>query len=351
MDEDLDGAATAPGSRTERLDLVLNLILGVLAVSLVVLVAWFGYSVWETRQASLIATPALRAIEDMKAAVRQSPNDPTLRVRLGEAYGAAGKFDEAIEQLRAALKIEPEHTGAFLDLGIVALSENDFEGAKRYFKKVVELTEGSDYEDVNNRREVALFNLGGIALQEREYEDAIGYFKGSLRINKTASDTYVLLAKAYRGIEDLDAAEEQLMTALAFDPNYAEAHFLLAQVYDQREDVVNAAVHYVEAAKLAPNVDPAQEAVAALGSAEERVGRGTEALANGEIEQALTEALIATTLDPESVEAQLFHAEVLVKRGNNADALEVFAKVLELDPENETAKAETERLDKLVGAE
>lgn len=338
-----DAQAPAP-IPPDRLDNILNIVLGVLAAAVLVVGGLFAYNVWSVRQAAITATPALRLIEDIKDDVRANPNDATLRVRLGEAYAAAGKYDEAMEQFQNALKIDPEHTGAYLDMGVVSTVEGDFDAAISAFEKVVELTEGSEFQSVNDRREVALYNLGVIALDRDQFEDAIGYLKGALRIRRDASDTYYHLARAYEGLEEFDAAIEQLEIAIAFDPNYAQAHYLMWQVYTEMDDEINASYHAQIAASLAPDADPPAEALAAYGTAAERMARGEEALESGEIEEALKQALIARNIEPENVEAVLFHGRVLERRGDNTDAVTVYNEALELDAENEEAKAAIERL-------
>jgi len=343
-----DGGAVH-GVRHDRLDNVLNISLGILLIALVLVGAYFAYNVYLVRQEQQSATPALRLIQTLKEQVRQSPNDAGLRVRLGEAYAAAGQNDNAIEQLRNALKIEPEHTGAFLDLGLLAIAQQDYDGAERHLQKVVDLTGGSEFAEVNNRRETALYNLGLIALADERFEDAIGFFKGSLRIKKDASDTYYYLARAYFGLEEYDAAEEQLLTTLAFDPNFAQAHFLLGQIYMQNKDDINAAIHYQLAAALAPEADPPAEALASFGTVEDMIAASEEALAAGDNEKALHDALLATAIDPESVDALINHAKVLAARKDYKGAITVYAQALKLDPTNEEAKSETTRLKPLAG--
>lgn len=344
-----DGAATF-GVRRDRLDNILNVTLGVLLSSLLLLGAYFAYSVYLVRREQENATPALRVIQTIKEQVRQAPNDAALRVRLGEAYAAAGKNEQAVEQLKNALKIEPEHTGAYLDLGLLAIAQQEYDSAQGYLEKVLELTDGSEYSDVNNRRETALYNLGLLALADERFEDAIGYFKGSIRIKKDASDTYYYLARSYFGIEEYDAAEEQLLTALAFDPNFAQAHFLMGQIYMKQDDDINAAIHYQLAAKLAPDADPPAEALASYGTVEERIAAAKKALAAGDQEKALHEALMATAIDPESVDALLVHAEVLAGRKDYKGAISVYEKALTLDENNAKAKSEIARLKPLAGS-
>ncbi len=84
----------------------------VLVVALIGLAALFGYTVYLDRQEAIQSTPALRVIQEIKKQVRAQPNNVVFRVRLGEGYAAAGKYQQAIEQFNAALKLDPKHPGA-----------------------------------------------------------------------------------------------------------------------------------------------------------------------------------------------------------------------------------------------
>ncbi len=329
----------------DRLDNILNALVGALVAAILLVGGYFGYSVWANRQAALTATPALRVIQDLKSQVRQNPNESALRVRLGEALASVGEYGQAVEQLENALKLDENHSGAYMDLGLVAMLSDDYTAARRYFLRVVEITEGQDFDEINNRRDTALFSLGRIELSEGNYEEAVGYFKGSLRIRRDASDTYYYLARAYVGIDEPEAAIDQLEIALAFDPNFAQAHFLMGEIYFGQDDLVNASSFFYRAAELAPDADPPAEALASIGTSEEWEARGRKALEDGEIEEALKAALISTNLDPTRVAGHILHAEVLEARDDAASALKVYAKALDLAPENEAIQEAIDRLE------
>ena len=334
---------TAPG-KSPRTDTILRwlVILGVVGV--LALGGLFGYSVWQEQQTEDLSTPAGRAIADFKQRVKASPNDAPLRVRMGEALASAGLYDDAVEQLRIAIKLDPKHTGAYLDLGILAMQKKETKTAEGYFNKVIELTTGSEMEDVNQRRETAFFYIGEIALDAKRYEDAAANFKAALRIRRDASDTYYLLAQAYKGMERSDAAMKQLEAALAFDPNYAEAHYLMGQIYLEEDDKINAAEHFRIAAEQAPDQDLPQEALAGLGTAEDAVSKGREDLKAKRYEKAIDSALLARALDPKYVPAVVLHAEAAEASGETSAAVNAYRRLLELEPNNAQAAAGLKRL-------
>ena len=157
-------APREPSSAPQRTDAIFRIVIVALIAGVIGLGALLGYTVWQGRQEELTATPAQRAIKELQAAVKAAPNSAATRVRLGEALAAAGFFGPATEQLASAVKLDKNHTGAYLDLGVISMEQKQYGPAEKYFTKVIELTQNTQFEAMNERREQALFHLGEIAL-------------------------------------------------------------------------------------------------------------------------------------------------------------------------------------------
>jgi tetratricopeptide (TPR) repeat protein len=319
-----------------RLDLdnILTITVLVLLAAILALAIFFVLQVLADRRAEEDANPAMRVVRSIEDQVRQNPNDAVLRVRLGEALGAAGRFDQAVEQLNAALEIEPEHIGAYLDLGIIALETEDYPAAERYFLRVLELTEGTQYGNVDTRREVAAYNLGRLAILDERYEDAVAQLKESLRIRKDASDTYYHMALAFKGLEEYEAAVEQLELALAFDPNYAAAFYQLGTIHLLEGDEINASYALYEAVRLEPEAEVAIEALASMGEASEWHDRAQTALDEGRLDDALHDVLVARNLDPENVDTIVLHGDIVLAQGDTESALDIYGQALAAAPDD-----------------
>lgn len=327
---------------SDKIDKLFRIIQAVLIVAILVVGVLFALAYRNTRAAATTATPALRAIESLKQQVKAAPNNAALRVRLGESLASAGLYRDAIDQLKSAIRIDAKHSGAYLDLGVISLEQNERKAAEGYFLKVVDLTKVEAFSAT--RREVALFYLGELALDERRYEEAVGFFKEALRLRKDASDTYFELAIALRGLSRDDEALEQLDIALAFDPSYAEAHFAMGEIYLDRKEKVNAAIHLTKAAELAPDADPPKEALEPLGTAEEAVADAEDALAKGRLPEAIEFALLARALDASSVKAVLVHAKTLEADGDKKAALAAYKAADVLAPKDADIDAAIKRL-------
>ena len=192
------------------------------------------------------------------------------------------KYPEAQEQFNAALKIDPKHVGANLDLGLVAVITKNPTAAESYFKKVVDLTESSQYAALNTTRETALFNLGLLALEKKRYEDAAGFFKASLAIRKDASDTYYQLAKALDGMGETDGAIEQLMIGRQVRPRIRAGAVLPRPALQEEEGRRERVLCFVRAFELEPTAEDPRKAVEAFGPASDWIDEGAdEALGRG----------------------------------------------------------------------
>lgn len=330
---------------SQQLTTVLRVSVTVLLVAVIGLVGVFGYTVYQDRQEAVQSTPALRTLAAVKKEVRKQPNNVVYRVRLGEAYAAAGKNQEAIEQFNAALKLDGKHIGAWLDLGMVAMIAKHEEEAVGYFTEVTKLTNTGAMRYSDARREQALFNLGNIALNKNDYEKAIGYFKEALRIRKDASDTYLLLARAFVGLEDTDSALKYVEYALAFDPNFAQANYQAGELYLQEKDFLKASEHIRRAIDAAPEAPEPQLLLAKLGTAKSWSDKA-KASKTSEPKKALEYIKIARRIVTDDSALIILHGQILEELGKNKEALTTYEEAKKLESANDQVKAALARLEK-----
>lgn len=72
-------------------------------------------------------------------AIRFKPNDGMVRMVYGNYLLKAGQTDNAIEQLQAAVDLQPDDATINYNLGLVYVQKKDYEQAKSYAKKAYEL--------------------------------------------------------------------------------------------------------------------------------------------------------------------------------------------------------------------
>jgi len=105
---------------------------------------------------------------------------------LCRAYYDSTIFDEAAQQCRAALKIDPNFAGAHRELGKVFLSQRSPDASKELMAAVE--------QDPNDSE--ALYFLGGALLQEDRVEESVPYLERALKLKPSFWGNYYYLGKA-----------------------------------------------------------------------------------------------------------------------------------------------------------
>ncbi|MFO7768722.1 MAG: tetratricopeptide repeat protein [bacterium] len=144
-------------------------------------------------------------------------------------------------------------------------------------------------------------------------------------------------AKIYINNQDYVNARASLEKAIQTYPDNAEAYKLLGDVDIIERKWELAAQHYGSAAELSPSYRQQVERI--LQSQWVSKFNNSVALMNrGDLDQAYSELEICTTLMPERVPGWMNRAAIHGQRGEIDQAMEMYGKVLELEPEHEVAR-------------
>ena len=76
------------------------------------------------------------AVAEYQQALRLDPNDPAILERLAEAQFGAGKTEDSRSSAQAALKIDPQRTGAKRTLAKIAIQERDYSTALPFLREL-----------------------------------------------------------------------------------------------------------------------------------------------------------------------------------------------------------------------
>ncbi len=348
--EELDNPSHEPASVTAKssarsvsLDTWLTVALWLAVVSVIAFGAFFAYSVYAQQQAARLSNPAFQVVDALREQLKTKPGDAEIHSRLAEALAAAGQLDEAKQELLTAIKLDEKYVGAYQNLAALELLQKDYTASTAHWLKVLELTADSQMQDVNSRRDLAYFNLGQISLIQKDYVGAVGYFNAAIRIRKDAADSYLLLAKAYMGLGQNDQAMDKITAALAFDPKYAEAHFVRGKLYLAAGDPVSAAWDFRAALDGAPDNPEAQAAIESLGSYESWYGKAATAAASRDTSAALVAVQVARSIQPGSYDAAMLHGQILETIGDAKAAVDAYTIALKIKPNDPAATAALKR--------
>jgi tetratricopeptide (TPR) repeat protein len=328
---------------TRRPDRWLDIAIRGVVVVAVLLAAYLGYSYWSSTRTQQVSSPAGRAIENLAAIVRSNPGNATNRVRLAEALAFSGRLPEAVEQYDSALKLQPDMISALSGLATIAMKRRDFVAAEEYWKQVIAKLDTTVMAGKDLQLDAAYYGLGVTYIEMERYEDALRNLKEATRIKMAASDTHYQMSIAYARLGYPENQRQELAITLAFDPNNAQANYDLGLLEVQASKLATAA----ELFRI--SVDRAPEANAMLPQAElDKLAAASGATARLERarltrtsapEAALTEARIATALDPLSADSVRLVAQLWEQAGNKERALNAYERLAELEP-NDAAAAE-----------
>jgi tetratricopeptide (TPR) repeat protein len=170
--------------------------------------------------------PALKVFE---FGAGRYPQSAKLRVGLGIAYYSLGKYGDAVESLCRAVDLDPKDTRALDVLG-------------KMYDVAPQLS-----AEVSTR-------LARFAELYPDNAAAAYYYALSLRGRNVSS------AAAW----DMAQAEALLKRAVKLDPNFAEAHYELALLYEDQQQEVSAMREFETAVKLRPDFAKAHYRLARL---------------------------------------------------------------------------------------
>ena len=229
----------------------------------------------------------------------------------GQMLVRQGRFADAEARFREALALDPELSYALEGMGRCLIARGDSAGAVGYYEHAAR---------VNPTNPTILTNLANAYLAVGRVEDAERAIRAAIEADPNSASARVLLARLLARTGRAAEARASLEAAVAASPTNAEARKALARVLADAKDFAAAEPHYREAFRLEP-----QDAT--LGYAHAltllQLNRPDEALVS-------LDAVIARNADfyPALGAAGVIH----MNRGDRAEAVTLFRRVLELHP-------------------
>ena len=172
------------------------------------------------------------------------------RMDIGRAYGISGFPDDAVEQFRHVLALDPSFPTAHYSLGAAYMggSHADIALAEEEFRKELAL---------NPRDTLCYPELGQIAQQRGDDTEAEFDFRRATELDPANSTNFVLLGSTYYRLNQPQDAETALRRAIALntDPSHnrweiQRAHYLLARILAARGNRSEAASEFAIAQSM-----------------------------------------------------------------------------------------------------
>jgi tetratricopeptide (TPR) repeat protein len=219
------------------------------------------------------------AIAQYRAAVRVDPGDVETLVSLGNAQFGLGRQDEAVESYSAALKINKDSPEAHANLGVIRGKQGRVDEAIQHNRRAVEL---------NPNLVKVRVSLAAALAAKGEFAEAVQQYDAALKLNpdqpmaqinmaialavlgrvEEAAERYdkaaTSVAAYSRRLEQegrVDEAIAQLKEAMRLIPNNARSRYDLAMLYIRQGKPADARPHLNQALLLKPDFPEAKRAL------------------------------------------------------------------------------------------
>jgi len=175
-------------------------------------------------------------------------------VRAGNEFFKAGDADNAIQEYKNALELNPKNAEAHLKLGFLLYNVKQMhkEGMAHYQKAIT-----FDPSDPRIHHD-----LGMALLHQRQFDQAIRHLSEALRLMPDGldkqydpADMNYNLGQALFYAGRPKEAITHFSEAVHIDPNNARAHYSLAVALAEQGDIDQTLKHYSTAVRLKPDID------------------------------------------------------------------------------------------------
>jgi tetratricopeptide (TPR) repeat protein len=302
------------------------------------------------------------ALDHFREALRYMPSETQVMNNVAYCLYHLGKVDQALEQYATKLKINPDDPVALRELGQVRFDQGKFEEAADLFSRaqrkspdnlallcslgnaLAKLGRNQQAIDAYNSAlraqpayADAIFGLGVVCASQGKPLEAIQYFEKALQINPNSAEAHCTLGNVFLQQGQIDKALSHYTEALRLKPDYAEAHYNMGVVLNSQGKTAEAIVHYREAVRLKPDYpDAFYNLAVALESQRDVFG-------------ALTNYEKAILLKPDFGEAYNNLGVLLFKLGQVQKALDLFSLALQMDPSNADARRNRDAIQAGIG--
>lgn len=166
------------------------------------------------------------------------PDDHEALKGLASTYLKMGEYNNAQALLEQGLALYSKDADLYKDLGVLHAWQQQYPEAINALEKALELS--PDMID-------AYITLGDVNFWNGRYQSALDAYKHALILDPNSFETHVMIAKAYRKLQNLSLAKDHAQTALSINRVDAAAKELLGEINQEQQALrFEYIVHYLE---------------------------------------------------------------------------------------------------------
>ena len=273
----------------------------------------------------------------IQESVKANPNDAGAHLRLGRDYQYAddaddADLDRAIEAYRAAVRIDPNFTVAWMFLGLAYALDDRPEEAMGAFREVVCLDSDPRASgclanmcrkviEANPENMDAHLGLGLAHYHLRELESAIAAYEEAVARDPWCREAYEWLASSYWENGQHEKSIETWKRAAEVEPDWAWPHIRLAFDYHDLGRYAESIAAWETVIAHQPNVSASY------------VGLGDVHARAGDHDNAILAYQKAVSLDPKNKQARFGLGKAYLETGKKPLASLEYEALRELDEE------------------
>jgi tetratricopeptide (TPR) repeat protein len=185
-----------------------------------------------------------------RLAVQKKPDFAPARAHLGLLYVQMGRPEEAVPELREAVRLDPARSDASGALVRILQDQARAASAAGDSEKALALLMDArnyapDNPDVNSE-------LGTVALQMSSWPDAVEAFERTLKMREDDPIALYNLGRAFMGLSQFEDARQQFTRYVAVRPDDASGYCALGMTLAALEHVPDARKQFERSIALAP---------------------------------------------------------------------------------------------------
>lgn len=207
------------------------------------------------------------AIDSLRKAVEQVPDDPVAHFALATALTGNGQEDLALAEYRKACELNTRNALWFDHLATSLVLNGLPDDAVDAWRKALVLR--PDYAEAESSMGMTLFESG-------HTQEGFEYLQKAVNISPDFADGHNHLGLALARMDRADDAAGQFQKAIALDPTSAEYRFNLGYVLEQRGDFALAIAPLQKAVELSEG--KSWQCLAELAKAYSKTGHSAEAI-------------------------------------------------------------------------
>ena len=255
--------------------------------------------------------PPQEKIKNLKAQVKDTPDDPEAHYALGVMYLVTENYAEAVNQFKDTVRLKKDHAPAYRDMAVAYYFSNQLDETEKWLKKAYGL---------NTKDPSPLISMGGLSLALGHNVEATKYLSTALVKEGNHLDTHINMGAAFTNLTQNEKALKQLQKALELDENSAPAHNNMGVLNEKTGQRIKAIEEFNKAIKADPKYPMPHYNLGAIYAKEKKY------------QQAISEWKKAAALAPKDSFAHAALGWAYAKLDNPKDALSEYNIALQINP-------------------